>query len=185
MRTLDKGKYLIKLKRRDTMIQSFKGFTPQIDGTCYLAPGSMVIGNVEIEENVSIWHNAVIRGDVDKIKICRDSNVQDCCVLHCTKGIELVIGKGVTIGHGAILHSCEIGDNSLIGMGAIILDEVKIGNNCLIGAGALIPPRMVIPDGSLVIGSPAKIKRELDAEEIENMKKNVEEYIEIAREYER
>ena len=158
---------------------------PDISESAFIAPGAQVIGNVKIGKKASVWHNAVIRGDVAKIKIGRDSNVQDCCVLHCANGIELVIGKGVTIGHGAILHSCEIGDNSLIGMGAIILDEVKIGNNCLIGAGALVPPRTVIPDGSLVIGSPAKIKRELSAEEIENIKKNTEEYVEIAKEYER
>ena len=118
-----------------------------------------------------------------RIVIGQNTNIQDNCVLHCIDGVELVIGDNVTVGHGAILHSCSIGDNSLIGMGAIVLDGVKIGRNCLIGAGAVVTPNTVIPDGSLVLGSPAKIKRELTEEEIRNIRANAEEYVHIAGEY--
>jgi len=165
------------------MVEKFKDFTPQIDGTCFIAPGSAVIGDVVIGRNSSVWHNAVIRGDMARIVIGQNTNIQDNCVLHCIDGVELVIGDNVTVGHGAILHSCSIGDNSLIGMGAIVLDGVKIGRNCLIGAGAVVTPNTVIPDGSLVLGSPAKIKRELTEEEIRNIRANAEEYVHIAGEY--
>lgn len=165
------------------MIQRFRDLDPKIDGTCYIAPGSAVIGDVVIGKNTSVWHNAVIRGDVDRIEIGENSNIQDGCLLHCTRGIKLKIGDNVSVGHGAILHSCEIGDNSLIGMGAVVLDKAKIGKNCLIGAGAVVTPRTEIPDGSMAVGSPAKVKRELTSEEIEGIAENSREYVKLSGDY--
>lgn len=165
------------------MIQKYKNLVPRMDETCYLAPGSAVIGDVIIGKNSSVWHNAVLRGDVDQIVIGENSNIQDGCLLHCIKGVKLRVGSNVSLGHGAILHSCEIGDNSLIGMGAIVLDRAKIGNNCLVGAGAVVTPNTVIPDGSLVIGSPGKVKRPLTEEEIEHIRNNAREYVRLASDY--
>lgn len=164
-------------------IQSYKNNTPEIDSTCYIAPGSSVIGSVIIGENSSVWHNAVIRGDIERIIIGKSTNIQDCCILHCKSGIELIVGDYVTVGHGAILHSCSIGDNSLIGMGAIILDGAKIGKNCLIGAGTVVTPNTTVPDNSLVLGNPGRVKRRLTNEHINSIKKNAEEYILLANEY--
>ena len=160
------------------MIERYKDFFPKIDETCFIAPGSAVIGDVIIGKYSSIWHNAVVRGDVDRIIIGEYSNIQDNSTLHCTHGIELIIGDYVTVGHGVILHSCTIGDNSLIGMGAIILDGAVIGKNCLIGAGTIVTQNTVIPDGSLVIGVPGRIRRQLTEEEIEGNRKNAQSYLE-------
>ena len=145
----------------------------------FIAQGAVVCGNVTMGDHVSIWYNAVIRGDMAPIIIGDESNVQECSVLHVSENIPLIIGKGVTVGHGAILHSCTIGDNSLIGMGAIVLDGAKIGKNCIIGAGALVTGGTEIPDGSLVIGSPAKVRREMTDAEIEANRKNAEEYVHL------
>ncbi len=145
----------------------------------FIAQGAVVCGEVTMGDKVSIWYNAVVRGDMAPVVIGDETNIQECSVLHVSKGIPLVLGKGVTVGHGAILHSCTIGDNSLIGMGAIVLDGAKIGKNCIIGAGALVTGGTEIPDGSLVIGSPAKVKREMRPEEIEANRKNAEEYVHL------
>lgn len=165
------------------MIEKYKGYTPDIDETCYIAPGCAVVGNVKIGRNSSVWYNAVLRGDVERIVIGENSNIQDGCVLHCVHNVETVVGNNVTVGHKAILHSCTVGDRSLIGMGAIVLDGVKIGKNCLIGAGALVTPNTVIPDGSLFIGSPGKVKRQLTEGEIAHMGKGADEYIRLSKEY--
>ncbi len=165
------------------MIQKFKNHMPQIHTTCFIAPGSAIIGNVKMGEYSSVWHNAVIRGDIEAIIIGENTNVQDGCLLHCIHNTELRIGNNVSVGHGAILHSCTIGDCSLIGMGAVVLDGVKIGRNCLIGAGTVVTPNTVIPDNSLVLGSPGKVKRELTEQEIENLLKNAQEYISLSEEY--
>ena len=145
----------------------------------WIAQGAVVTGDVTFGNRVSVWYNAVIRGDMAPIIIGDDSNIQECAVLHVSDNIPLTIGAGVTVGHGAILHSCTIGDNSLIGMGAIVLDGAKIGKNCIIGAGALVTGGTEIPDGSLVIGSPGKIRRELTPEEILSNQKNAEEYVHL------
>lgn len=165
------------------MIQSFKGIEPKIDDSCYIAENSSVIGQVVLGKNTSIWPSAVLRGDIDKIIIGENSNVQDCSALHCILGVPVIVGDNVTIGHGAILHSCKIGNNSLIGMGAIVLDNAIVGNNCLIGAGAVVTPNTVIPDGSMVLGSPAKVKRELSKDEIDNITKNALSYVKLLNEY--
>ena len=145
--------------------------------TLFIAQGAVVTGDVTLGNRVSIWYNAVLRGDMAPITIGDDSNVQECSVLHVSEDMPLSIGRGVTVGHGAILHSCTIGDNSLIGMGAIILDGAKIGKNCIIAAGALVTGGTEIPDGSLVMGSPGKVRREMTEAEIESNRKNAEEYL--------
>lgn len=143
----------------------------------FIAQGAVVCGDVTLGDKVSIWYNAVLRGDLAPIVIGDESNIQECSVLHVTNDIPLTLGKGVTVGHGAILHSCTIGDNSLIGMGAIVLDGAKIGKNCIIGAGALVTGGTEIPDGSLVVGSPAKVRREMTEAEIAANRHNAEEYV--------
>ncbi len=132
-------------------------------GRYWIAPDASVIGKVRLEVNASIWFGAVLRGDNELILIGENSNIQDGCVLHTDIGAPLSIGRNCTIGHRAILHGCTIGDNSLIGMGAAILNHARIGRNCLIGANALISEGKIIPDNSLVMGMPGKVIRELDA----------------------
>ncbi|HIG41770.1 MAG: gamma carbonic anhydrase family protein [bacterium] len=135
----------------------------------FVADNATVIGSVVLGNNVSVWFNAVVRGDNDFISIGDNSNVQDGAVIHNFAGIPVHIGENVTIGHKAMVHGCEIGDNSLIGINAVILDHARIGKNCLIGANSLIPEGKVIPDGSLVMGSPGKVVRELTAEQIDGL----------------
>lgn len=165
------------------MIYDYKGISPKIDNTCFLAPGSMIIGDVTVGKNSSVWFNAVLRGDINKIIIGENTNIQDGCVVHCVHGIPVTIGNYVTVGHGAILHSCSVDDYSLIGMGAIVLDGVKIGKHCLIAAGALVTPNKVIPDNSLVIGSPAKVARQLTREEIDHVGRGAYVYTELMSDY--
>ncbi len=145
----------------------------------FIAQGAAIAGDVTMGNNVSVWYNAVIRGDMAPIEIGDNTNIQECSVLHVSEGMPLILGSGVTVGHGAILHSCKIGDNSLIGMGAIVLDGAKIGRDCLIAAGALVTGGIEIPDGSLVLGSPAKLKRAMTEAEIEANRKNAEEYVHL------
>lgn len=165
------------------MIGIFKGIEPVVDNSAFIAPSADVIGMVEIGENASIWHNAVLRGDVDKITIKRAANIQDGCTVHCSADIPVIVGEGTTVGHNAVLHSCEIGNNTLIGMGAVLLDNVKVGDNCLIAAGSLLTPGTVIPDGSMVMGSPGKVRRELTKKEIEGIRHNAEEYTALKNTY--
>ena len=136
--------------------------TPEKKEGVFVAENATVIGSCVLCEQSSIWFNAVLRGDNDVITIGPQSNVQDGAVLHTDSGIPLTLGTGVTVGHNAMLHGCEIGDYSLIGIGAVVLNKARIGKHCIIGANALIPEGMDIPDGSLVVGSPAVIKRELN-----------------------
>ncbi len=142
-----------------------------------LAKGAVVIGDVSLGEKVSVWYNAVIRGDEGHVEIGRDTNIQDVAVVHG----ETRIGEGCTIGHGAIVHGCTIGDNTLVGMGAIILNEARIGSNCIVGAGALVTGRTEVPDGSLVMGSPAKVVRMLTEEQISSNRLSALEYLEMAK----
>ncbi len=141
------------------------GVAPELpeEGAYWIAASADVIGRVQLERNASIWFNAVLRGDNELILVGEGSNIQDGCVLHTDMGSPLTIGKNCTIGHKAMLHSCTIGENSLVGIGATILNNAVIGKNCLIGAHTLIPERKVIPDNSLVMGSPGRVARELDA----------------------
>ena len=143
----------------------------------WIAPSADVIGKVRLLADASVWFGAVLRGDNEWITIGEGSNVQDGCVLHTDLGAALTIGKNCTIGHKAILHGCTIGDNSLIEMGAIVLNHAVIGKNCLIGAGALIAEGKVIPDNSLVVGSPGKIIRLIDDEGAAKLRKSAESYV--------
>jgi carbonic anhydrase/acetyltransferase-like protein (isoleucine patch superfamily) len=143
----------------------------------YIAETADVMGDVEIGNNASIWFNAVIRSDWNKIIIGDDTNIQDGCVLHTEPWNKIIIGRGVTIGHKAMLHGCTIGDNSLIGINAVVLDEAVIGKNCLIGANSLIKTGAVIPDGSVVMGSPGRIVRQITEDEIKIIEGGAKFYI--------
>ena len=143
-------------------LYALDGERPDIAVDSWIAPEASVIGKVVIEAGVSVWFGACLRGDNEVIWISEGTNVQENCVMHTDKGFPLSIGAGCTIGHKVMLHGCTIGENTLIGMGAIVLNGAKIGKNCLIGAGALITENKTIPDGSLVMGTPGKVARELD-----------------------
>lgn len=146
-------------------VYALDGVSPELpgEGHYWIAPTADVMGRVRLLKDASVWFGAVLRGDNEWIEVGEGSNVQDGCVLHTDMGAPLTIGRNCTIGHKAILHGCTIGDNSLIGMGAIILNHVKVGRNCLVGAGALIPEGKEIPDNSLVVGQPGKVIRQIDA----------------------
>lgn len=161
------------------MILNFKDKKPAISDGVYISENAAVVGDVTLNSGVSIWFSATLRGDEGRIIIGDNSNVQDNACIHS----NTTVGRGVTVGHNAILHGCTVGDNSLIGMGAIVLDGASIGKNCIIGAGSLVTGRTIIPDNSLVLGSPAKIKREVTDEEINANAKNAEEYVSLAKEY--
>ena len=149
---------------------------PKNSGENWVAPNATIIGDVTLEKNSSVWFNAVIRGDNENIHVGEGSKVQDGSVLHTDPGCPLRIGKDVTIGHIVMLHGCTIGDNSLIGIGAVILNNAKIGKNCIIGAKALITENKEIPDNSLVVGSPGVVKRKLTDEEIGKITENAKHY---------
>ena len=151
---------------------------PLIDSTAFVAKGAAVYGNVTLKKESNVWYNATIRSVDDPIVIGEGTNIQDNAIVHTDKGYVVEIGSLVTIGHGAIIHGCSIGDNSLIGMGAIILNGAKVGNNCIVGAGALITKNTIIPENSLVLGSPAKVIRQVTPEEIQASIDNAKLYIE-------
>ncbi len=153
-------------------LYSLDGHAPQLDDDAWVAPDANLIGKIVVEAAASVWFGSTLRGDNEVIHVGTGSNIQENCVLHTDMGFPLIIGAGCTIGHKVMLHGCTIGDNSLIGMGATILNGAKIGNNCLIGAGALITEGKEIPDGSLVMGVPGKVVRELDAKAIEGLRKS-------------
>ncbi|GAA5819696.1 MAG: gamma carbonic anhydrase family protein [Methanobrevibacter sp. CfCl-M3] len=155
----------------------------KINESTKVFPGAHLIGDVEIDENVSIWYNAVVRGDCGKIKIGKNSNVQDNCVLHSTDGFSIDIHDNVSIGHGAILHGCEIQDNVIVGMNATILNGAKIAKDSIVGAGALVTEYKEFPEKSLILGSPAKTIRELNSEEIESITENANTYVKLSKKY--
>jgi carbonic anhydrase/acetyltransferase-like protein (isoleucine patch superfamily) len=148
-------------------LYALSGKQPTVPDNGFIAPGAHVVGDVQLGARVGVWFGAVIRGDNEPIVIGEDTNIQDGAILHSDPGFPLIIGAKVTIGHRAIVHGCRIGDGTLIGMGAIILNNAVIGRNCLVGAGALVTEGKSFPDGSLIVGSPAKVVRELDASAIE------------------
>lgn len=156
---------------------------PQIHETAFIAPGAVVIGNVTVGADVGIWYNATVRGDRESIVIGRGSNIQDNAVVHLDSHHPVIIGENVTVGHGAIVHGCTVGDNTLIGMGAIIMNDARIGRNCIVGAGALVTQGTQVPDNSLILGNPAKIKRSVTEAEIAENLHNAAFYVEEAREY--
>jgi carbonic anhydrase/acetyltransferase-like protein (isoleucine patch superfamily) len=155
------------------------------EGRYWLAPDAQVIGRVALGEDASVWFGAVVRGDNDLIAIGARTNVQDGAILHTDAGITLTIGEGVTIGHRAMLHGCTIGENALIGIGATVLNKARIGRDCLIGAHALVTESKEIPDGSLVVGAPAKVLRPLKPEEIEMLRASAAHYVDNWKRYAR
>lgn len=160
------------------MIHSFKGEKPKIDDSALVVESAQVVGDVQIGEESSVWFNAVIRGDVNYIRIGKRSNIQDGCVLHVArKTLPLIVGDEVTVGHNVTLHACTIGSQCLIGMGAIVMDGSEVGEQSIVGAGSLVTPNTKIPPKSLVLGSPAKVKRELTDEEIRGIRESAANYV--------
>jgi carbonic anhydrase/acetyltransferase-like protein (isoleucine patch superfamily) len=159
------------------------GNAPQLDEGAWIAESAEVIGKVKLHKDANVWPQVVIRGDNDLIQIGEGSNVQDASVLHTDPGYELIIGKNVTVGHKVMLHGCHIGDGSLIGIGAVILNGAKIGKSCLVGAGALVTEGKEFPDGSMIIGSPAKAVKTLTPEQITGIEEIAQRYIKNAQRY--
>ena len=168
-----------------THIYALDNIAPQFpdDGDYWVAPTAVLVGDVVLESATVIWFGAVLRGDIERITIGEGSNVQENCVFHTDPGFPLTVGKGCTIGHKAMLHGCTIGDNSLIGMGATVLNGAKIGKNCLIGAGALVTEGKEIPDGSLVVGAPGKVIRQLDETAIDSLRQSAIRYQQTMRRF--
>jgi len=156
---------------------------PAIHPSAWVADNAQVMGSVTLAEDTSVWFGVVMRGDTSTIRVGKGSNVQDNSVLHADEGLPLVIGEGVTVGHQVMLHGCRVGNYSLIGIGAIVLNGAKIGNNCLVGAGALVTEGKEFPDGSMIIGSPAKAVRMLSPEQIEGLKMSAKHYVDNANRY--
>jgi carbonic anhydrase/acetyltransferase-like protein (isoleucine patch superfamily) len=160
------------------MLKSFRGIVPEVHETAFVEESAQVIGDVKIGAHSSVWFNAVIRADVNSIRIGERTNIQDGCLLHVTLDRhDLVIGDDVTIGHGAIIHGCHIGSNCLIGMGSIILDGAKIGENCIVASGAVVAEGSVIPPNTLVMGVPAKPKRAVTEKDLERVRAGCQRYI--------
>lgn len=163
------------------MIKGFEGINPTIDESAYIAESADIIGDVQIGKDANIWYNVVLRGDSNKIIVGENTNVQDGSVVHCGKN-PTIIGNNVTIGHAAIIHGCNIGDYSLIGMGAIVLDDAEIGEFTMVGAGSLVTHKK-FPPGVLLLGSPARVVRELTDEEKESLKTSAKNYVEISKKH--
>jgi carbonic anhydrase/acetyltransferase-like protein (isoleucine patch superfamily) len=154
---------------------------PQVADSAWVADNAQVMGDVEMGPHSSVWYSSVVRGDSDKITIGEGSNVQDGSVLHADVGMPLTLGKHVTVGHMVQLHGCTVGDESLIGIGAIVLNGAKIGKNCLVGAGSLVTEGKEFPDGSMILGSPAKAVRQLSPEQIAGLRRSAQHYIDNAQ----
>lgn len=160
-------------------IRNYLGHRPAIDPSAYVDDAAVVIGRVKVGKKSSAWPCSVLRGDINQVIIGDYTNIQDGAVVHVAHDLPAVIGNGVTVGHLAMIHGATIGDNSLIGIGAIVLDGAVVGKNCVVAAGTLIPPRAAIPDNSMVMGSPGKVVRQLTAEEKDGIVKNGQSYVEV------
>jgi carbonic anhydrase/acetyltransferase-like protein (isoleucine patch superfamily) len=166
------------------MLRSFKGVMPVVPASCYVDASAQVIGDVVLGERASVWMNAVIRGDVNSIRIGAESNVQDCAVLHGMRNLyPVIVGKRVTIGHNATVHGCVLEDDVLVGIGATILNDARVGEGSIIAAGAVIPEHMVIPPRSLVAGVPGKVRRDLDEEDLELIRQYARNYLDYSAIY--
>jgi carbonic anhydrase/acetyltransferase-like protein (isoleucine patch superfamily) len=165
-------------------IRPFGGRTPVLHGSAFVADGAVVLGDVEIGEHSSIWFGTVVRGDVNSIRIGARTNIQDLSVLHVTsKTHPTVVGDEVTVGHRVVLHGCTVKDRCLIGIGSVVMDGAVVGPESVVGAGALVPPGMVVPPRTLVMGAPAKVKRELTAEEVDALRRSADNYVDYAARY--
>ena len=165
------------------MVMEFEGVTPKIDENTYISESVDIIGKVEILENANIWFGTRLRGDMNNIVIGRNTNIQENSVVHVDSKSPCIIGNNVTIGQGAIIHGCNIADNVLVGMGSIILNNAKIGKNTIIGAGSLVTQGKEFPEGVLILGNPAKVVRELTDDEIKNIKKSADNYVNLSKRY--
>ncbi len=166
------------------MIYKHKEYMPVIAKSAKIFPQAVVCGDVTIKENVNIWFNATVRGDMAPVTIGKNTNIQDNAVIHTNTGLPTIIGESVTIGHGAIIHAATINDYALIGMGSIILDGAVVEKYAMVAAGCVVPPNKIVPEKMLAVGNPMQLVRNLTAEEIENNLKNVEHYLRLMREYE-
>lgn len=166
------------------MLKGFKSSFPKTHETAFIAENAVVVGDVEIGENSSVWFGSILRGDVNSISIGRRTNIQDGSIIHVTTALfPTVLENEITVGHRVVLHGCHVESNCLIGIGAILLDGVRIGNHSLVAAGSLVTPQTVVPPRSLVMGSPARVKRELTETEIKNLEMNWRGYVELAKFY--
>jgi carbonic anhydrase/acetyltransferase-like protein (isoleucine patch superfamily) len=165
-------------------VRPFKGIHPKIHPSCFIEDSAQIIGDVELGEDSSIWFNTVVRGDVNVIRIGRRTNIQDLSMIHVLKDrYATSIGDEVTVGHHVVLHGCRIGNRVLVGMGAILMDDVEVGDDCIVAAGALLTPGTKVPPGSLVVGSPAKVRRPITAEERAWLSTSAQNYVDYAREH--
>jgi carbonic anhydrase/acetyltransferase-like protein (isoleucine patch superfamily) len=162
-------------------IYELDGKVPKLQPGAWVADSAQVIGEVELGENANVWCGAVLRGDSDLIRVGRNTNIQDLAVLHADEGVPLTVGDNISVGHQAMLHGCTIGDGSLIGIQAVILNGAKIGKNCIVGAGSVVTENKEFPDGSMIIGTPAKLVRMLDEKQIAGLAQNVKQYVVNAR----
>ncbi len=165
------------------MIAGMQEWTPQVDPTCYVAPNATIIGQVKLARGASIWFNAVVRGDMAPITIGEETNVQDLAMVHVDYDTPTVIGSRVVVGHRAIVHGATVGNDCIIGMGAILLNRSRVGSNCIVAAGAVVREDFVVPDGSLVAGVPAVVKRPLTPKETERIRRNAADYAARAQRY--
>ena len=166
-------------------IYELDGKRPQLGAGAWVADNATVIGDVVLGENASVWFGAIARGDTDTIRIGANTNIQDLSVLHADLGVPLTIGDNVTVGHQVMLHGCTIGDNTLIGIQAVVLNKARIGRNCIVGAGAVVTEGKEFPDNSLIVGAPAKVVRQLDEEAAKKLALNADHYVGNAKRYQR
>jgi carbonic anhydrase/acetyltransferase-like protein (isoleucine patch superfamily) len=165
-------------------VRSFRGITPVVHPTCFIEASAQLVGDVQLGEHSSVWFNTVLRGDVQRIRVGRRSNIQDLCMVHVVRDrFATQLGDEVTVGHHAVLHGCSLGNRILVGMGSILLDGVKVGDDCVIAAGTLLTPGTEIPSGSLAMGSPGRVKRPLNDEERAWIARTAAHYVGYAEEY--
>jgi carbonic anhydrase/acetyltransferase-like protein (isoleucine patch superfamily) len=164
-------------------IYELDGDAPRIADSAWVADSAQVMGNVTLADDASIWFGAVVRGDTETIRVGRRTNIQDLSVLHADVGMPLSIGDDVTVGHKVMLHGCTIGDGSLIGIGAVVLNGARIGKGCLVGAGSLVTEGKEFPDGSMIMGTPAKVVRQLTPEQLQGLLQSAEHYVSNARRF--
>ena len=164
-------------------VYELDGVAPSVPDSAWIADSAQVLGDVVLGEDASVWFGTVVRGDTDKITIGAGTNIQDASVLHADRGVPLVVGANVTVGHQVMLHGCTIGDETLIGIGAVVLNNAKIGKNCLVGAGSLVTEGKEFPDGSMILGSPAKVVKQLSPEQIEGLRRSARHYVENAHRF--
>jgi carbonic anhydrase/acetyltransferase-like protein (isoleucine patch superfamily) len=172
-----------ELQRNGMALYQLDDIAPHIASSAWVADSAQVIGNVELAEDASVWFGCVLRGDGERLSIGRGSNVQDGCVVHADPGFPVTLGENVSIGHQVMLHGCTVGDGSLIGIQSVVLNGAKIGKNCLVGAGSLVTEGKEFPDGSMIMGSPAKVVRQLTPEQIEGLQRSAKHYVGNARRF--